>query len=83
MVRKTTSSARLDDKKFSDNCEMWKKNKVEISRHQKKPHTCFRERESKQKTHKPVFGCYGRQPHRVEPPNIVRVKKRKKSGIPE
>jgi hypothetical protein len=25
MVRKTTSSARLDDKKFSDNCEMWEK----------------------------------------------------------
>jgi hypothetical protein len=25
MVRKTTSSARLDDKKISDNCEMWEK----------------------------------------------------------
>jgi hypothetical protein len=25
MVRKTTSSARLDDKKFSDNCEMWER----------------------------------------------------------
>lgn len=59
MVRKTTSSARLDDKKFSDNCEMWKKNKVEISRHQKKPHTCFRERVKTKKRISPCLVAMG------------------------